>query len=429
MSDVRGTLEPWLTTVGADQQRAKFVAEAVSLQCDPHESIQYRLPAKGSLIHEKEGETERFEPSDNETLFAAVTDKQLLFAYDTSGETTIRSIPHADITDVTVTGRFLKKRLVVEVWEAGTYRFRPASKDELGEITEYLEVVSDCWQIVEALFEDLSKTSATMTTQISSGEIQDAQETVEKAEKTVNRIQSQLSTGGLESVLGPRLADAERKLHQRRMRAHLARAETLVSEAKQLTAERTYTDAYNKYDRARKHLDVALSLADSRGFDRPPAIADLRETIDNRIANLQVLPKALGQQATERAKGTDHPDVAVEAWQEAFDHFRDALTAGWGTDFSFSGNRDELQSTVEETVTNLIRARREYAQHCLQEGKEAIDAGNRTQGLHCFREAQTQLQHATQLATEFRSGDAETLQSQLARLSTAIDRIQSVGES
>ncbi len=425
MSDVRGTLEPWLKTVGADQQRAPFVAEELSLQCGPHESLQYRLPGNGPLVHEGYKETERFEPGDEETLFAVITDRQLLFAYATAAETTIKSIPHADITEVRITGRFLKKLLVVEVWERGTFRFRPANKDDLAEVTDYLDSVSDCWQIIEALFEDLSKTRATITTQIESGNIRDARETIEKAEKTVERIRSQLSTGGLESVLGPRLADAERTLHQGRMSAHLARAETLASDAKQLRTERAYTDAYTKYDRAGKHLDIALSLADSHGLDRPPAITDRRQTIENRIANLQVLPKALGQQAIERAKGTDHPDVAVEAWQDAFDQFRDALTAGWGTEFSFSGDRDELQSTVEMTVANLISARRTYAEEYLQEGKAALEDGNHTHGIRCYRKAHTQLGRAKQLAKEFRSGDPERLNAHLTRLSAEINRLES----
>lgn len=429
MSNEHGGLTPWLTKVGVDQHRAELVAEEISLQCSHHESIQYRLRGKGQLVHEHEGETERIEPENGETLFALITDKQLLFGYHSPTETTIEPVSHANITAVDIAGRLLKKLLVVEVWEGGTYKFRPASKDQLSEISAYLESVSDCWQIVESLFEDLSKTRATLTTQIESGDVKEAQETVEAAEKTLERIRSQMVAGDLKSVIGPRLADAERTLHQRRMNAHLTRAETLVSDAKQLTADRAYTGAYNKYDRARKHLDIALSLADSRGFDHPPAITELRDTIENRIANLQVLPKALGEQATERAKGTDHPDVAAEAWQEAFDHFRDALTAGWGTDFSFSGDREDLQFTVEVTVANLISARREYATECIQKAENARKNENEMEALRCYREAQRQLEQAKQLAKEFRSGDPQAIESQIETVSVERDQIQAANSA
>jgi len=422
MSNERGALAPWLARVGADQQRAELVAEDILLQCGPYESVQYRLPGKGSLVHDDEQGRNRFEATN--TLFAVITDKQLFFGHDASGETTIEPIPHADITDVSVTGRFLKKALVVDVWEGGSYTFRPADKDQLTEIRAYLDEVSECWQIIEALFDDLGQTSAALRGQIESGEIKTAQETVETAEKTVERIRSQIAVGELDSVLGPRLADAERTLHQRRMRGHRRRAEILVREGKKLTGERAYTDAYHTYDRARKHLDISLGLAQRQGFDKPPTVTDLREHIDTRIANLQVLPKALGEQATERAKGTDHPDVAVEAWQEAFDHFRDALTAGWGTDFSFSGDRDALRVTVERTVANLINARLEYATECVNDGDDAVEDGAHSKAIHCYREAQHQLNEASQLSNEFRAGDSNAIHAELARVTATLSRLQ-----
>jgi hypothetical protein len=189
------------------------------------------------------------------------------------------------------------------------------------------------------------------------------------------------------------------------------RAEILIRQGRNQTDSRAYTGAYASYTRAREHLETALMAAIEHGFD----VVDIQTRIDdvaNRIDSLRVRPIALAHQARERAQKTDHTDIAVQAWQDALDHYRDALTAGWGTDFDFSGNVEELPARIESTVEQLLAARRRFARELLVDGISYRDAGDLETGVERCTMADTQLDTAAQLAREYRSGDPAAIREQ-----------------
>jgi hypothetical protein len=339
-----------------------------------------------------------------------MTNRRLLFAVNTPEGVRTVEIPHTDIRNVETEKRLLGATLSVDVWAAGSYTFTPADRDSLTAATEYLERVSTCWQRVVALLEDVHDQTETLVTAVEDGRVDDATEASEalerKLENALNRVE--MSGSGVREVLTERIRRAERTFHRRRIDAHVDRAEILVWQGRNHDS-RAYTGAYASYTRAREHLETALVIAIEHGFD----VVDIQTRIDdvaNRMDSLR--PIALAHQARERAQKTDHTDIAVQAWQDALDHYRDALTAGWGTDFDFSGDVEKLRARTESTVEQLLAARRRFARELLIDGISYCDAGDLETAVERCTMADTQLDTAAQLAREYRSGDPAAIREQ-----------------
>jgi tetratricopeptide (TPR) repeat protein len=387
------------------------------------EDLQYQLPGKDVLSHEQAEETEDIGVAGETDSVGVVTNRKLLFVLTSAEETEVIELPHADIRGVETTGGLLKTVLVVEVWDAGRYRFRLSSDDSLAEAVEYIRHASDCWQFADALLDELDVLTRKLGDHIEAGRLDEAETVLGEAQTTIAELRERIEADGFEAAIGPRVDEAERKLYRTRMRAHIARAKTLVAEARHQTDATDYNGAYQRYDRAGTHLELSLSIAEKQGFDEPTVARSELETIESRMRNLEVRPMALGRQATERARGTDHADVAVEAWEEALEHYRDALTAGWGTPFEGSAGTDEIRFLVEGAVGNLIEARREYAAELETQGDNDSEGGRNELARNRYERALEQLAAARDLAREFRSGDVDDIERQREGIKWKLDTL------
>jgi tetratricopeptide (TPR) repeat protein len=132
---------------------------------------------------------------------------------------------------------------------------------------------------------------------------------------------------------------------------------------------------------------------------------------------------AMAHQARERAMATDKHAVAVEHWQDAFEQYRNALTAGWGTDIDFA-DTEQLKERIEETVGDLIGAHRAYAETLEAAGDRALDSAGDTESARTrYRQARNQVDDALGLAREFRSGDPDAMRAFRDRLDEKLTQI------
>lgn len=400
------------------EQLSDELVDAIQGYLERDEEIQYRLRSTGGIEHERDGETDEIPVAAGGTSLAVVTDRKLLFAVTTpNGETGIE-IPYTDIRTVEADEGLLGATLTVEVWVDGTYRLTPNNREDLAPAADYLERISACWQRVIAALEEVHEQKDRLAAAREGGretKAREARETAEgQLEKAVKRVEE--SGEGARDILRERIRSTEREFHRTRMDAHIRRAEVLLRQARHGTDSRAYTDAYESYERAREHLERTLVIAIDHGFDRASEIQELIDTVENRTDALVVQPIALAHQARERAEGTEKPDVAVQAWQDALDHYRDALTAGWGRAFDFSGQDGTLRPKIERTVADLIAARREFARILLDDGIKYRDAGDLETADKRFEMARNQLDAAEQLAREYRSGDRDAIHEQRDRV-------------
>jgi tetratricopeptide (TPR) repeat protein len=417
MSLTRNTLREKLEPGNAPEAE-EAVIDALDGYIEASEQIKYRLPGKGEIVREENGQVDKTTAPGNGTATAIVTDRKLLFvvAAEQSSRT---AISYTEIKGVDATDGLLRSKLTVEVWGAGEYRFKIADSSELGAAVQYLQASSQCWDQVIAALDDVRERTAEMGEQIEAGDLEAAREKRQAATAKLDRAMEYLDRFDIErpAALRERITEAKRERNRTEVRTRISRAETLITEATHHTETREYTQAYQKFWYARDHLETARSIANDSDISQPPEISTKLETIENRLSHLEVRPRALAQQACERAEGTDKLTVEVQAWQEAFEHYRDALTAGWGTELEFSGDVDQLRSRIEIVVETLIERRKELAAMLEQDGDEHR-RGHPDTARDRYDEAIEQLEAALQLAREFRAGDAEALTAERDRLGT-----------
>jgi len=218
------------------------------------------------------------------------------------------------------------------------------------------------------------------------------------------------------AVLHDWIDDVRTDLERRRMSARLARVETLLEEAIHQTDSRAYTGAYRSYSRARGHVETALVVAVENDFERIGELQEKLDHIETRIDHLTVRPLALAKQARERAQKTEKLEVKTESWQEAFEHYRDALTAGCGTDLDFAGDKEAIRFQLESVVAKLIDARRTLAEQFESTADARREVGENYVAEKQYQKAVRQLEHAELVAKQFRAGNCEAIRDQQDRI-------------
>jgi len=389
------------------------VVAALDGRIEADEPVLYRLPGKGDLSQVRDGETQTVTLSSAGEAMVVVTDRRLLFVVADPDDQRVVEVSHLDLKDVNAEDGLLKSKLTVDVWNEGEYSIRTAGGETLAATVSYLRDASTCWQQVVAAVEDAAERAEELGAALEDGELETARDAREDATAKLDRAVSKLDQFDYDdpAPLVDRVEQTRTDLAQTQIRGHFARAQTLMTEAQSQTDAGAYTGAFRGYWHARDHLETALSTARKADLSKPAAIESKLDAIETRLDHLRVRPTALAQQAVERAEGTDKLDVEVEAWQEAFEHYRDALTAGWGTDIEFAGDTRDIRFQTEVIVANLIAARRRLA---AQYEDEADDADENATEL--YGAALAQLEAARELAGEFRSGDPDRIEDHIERV-------------
>lgn len=411
MTNDGGTLRNLLSGGDTSQELTDAAKRAVEQHLEPDEGLEFEVPGKATVTRESDGETTDLGDGDGGSLLA-VTDRQVLLVVYTPDDETVIDAHYTDIRNIELDSSFLKTTLVLDVWDDGSYRFRPRSSDTAEAAVEYVDSVSDAWQFCETLLDELEGQTSTIGSHVEAGRLDQAESVLEDAHVTMAELEERNDRAELGDVFAERARRAERELHRTRIHARLSRAKTLVTEAKHQTDATNYTGAYQRYDRARDHLEDALDIAAEHGFDDPPRATAEIEHIESRMKNLEVRPMALAKQATERALGTNHADEEVDAWADALEHYRDALTTGWGTSFDTAGDKEELRTLAEGAVDNLIQAHKNYAAELEMKAEQDAERGNVESARDHYENALDELDAAQDLAREFRSGDPDVIAEQ-----------------
>lgn len=416
MAFTRGGIRERLTGSSDVDVPDDVVVEALDGVVEDGEQLEYRLPGKGGFVREVDGSSETVsQPADGATL-VLVTDRKLLFVVAAPESNTVVDVAYTDIKRVDAHDGLLRSKLTVAVWGEGEYRMKIADGSELAAAVHHLREASECWDRVITALDDAYEQITVMGEQLEGGNLEPARNARERTNEKLDRARTQLDESDIDAhaPLEERIEDAQREQNRTEIQTRITRAETLLSEATQQTETREYGEAYQNFWYARDHLETALSISRQADLQEPPTIRSKLQTIENRLDTLEVKPIALGQQAVERAEGTDKLDVEVEAWQAAFEHYRDALTAGWGTGLDFSGTTEDLQFRTESIVGRLINSRQELAASYASEA--ARKQGDPERALERYDDALEQLELAEQLASEFRSGDVEEIREERAEI-------------
>lgn len=381
------------------------LADALQPYLDTDEELVHNLVGSSELVFEKNGQTEQLSVPEGEPPVVVVTDTKLLFAVVSDEDEQVVEVPYVDVRNVDVDDGLLRSTLSVDIWPTGTYRMKTNDSDTLSAAVSYVVEATDCWQYAMAMVEQATERTDAVGAAIEDGRLAEAREAREEIHAKLNRARNAIEEADVTALptLESNVDEAEATVYRTEMHARLSHAATLMTEAKHQTDARAYTGAYRRYWKARDHLETARVLARRADVEEPPIIESQLATIETHLDGLRVRPLALAKQARERANKTVKPDVRVEALAEAFEHYRDALTAGWGTDFEFAGQTDSLRSEIETIVDALVEARCVYAESLADRAQN--HSSDERYAEKTKRRAREQLDAAADLAAEFRAGD------------------------
>jgi len=401
----------------ASTEPSEAVVSAVEGEITEHEQTIHRVPGKSGLVREHDSGTEKVKKPTGGKSLALVTDEKLLFVMVGRGQSEVRQIAYTNVRSVDSADGLLRSKLTVKVWGDGEYRFKVGDGDKLAAAVRYIEEASACWQRVVSAVEDATGQTKEMGECLEDGNLTGAQEAREAAAGKLERAYRYLDDAEIDppQALIEKVETAAVEHNRTEIRNRLTRAETLITEGKHQADSRSYTGAYQRYMDARDHLESAREIARDSDIPEPPEIEAKLQRLESRLRHLEVRPMALAKQASERAEGTDKLDVEVEAWQEAFEHCRDALTAGWGTELEFEGDTWDIRLKTELIVEKLIEKRKALADEYEREGDE-LASRDPTRAIDNYETAIEQLEQAHQFASEFRAGDSDDLDDELDRI-------------
>ena len=411
MAHNAGTLRSRL--LGEGRPTKKRMVAALDSRLAETEDVEYQLSSTGGLTHEDGGDTYTKGGGDGGTVLA-VTDRKLVFVVDTRSGLETADVPYTDLKDITADSGILKTTLSVRVWGRGTYSFEPTAGSGAERVAEFATNGSRTWQRVVAALQDARQHISTIETYVADGDMDAAWSACDSARSNIGTAETRIaeSQRWFRDPLEERTERVETELSRRWMVARFERGKTLLGEATTQTEARRYDDAAATFQQARQHLERALTIAIEDGFALASDIQSTLSDLHDRLDTLRACPLTLAERARVQAQLADSPELAIVAWEETLDHYRDALAAAWGTDIDFEGETDALRMQIEWVVANLLRERERLAATLEARG----DASGNEEGGEHYRTAIDELARAHHLASQYRAGDADALAARLARL-------------
>jgi tetratricopeptide (TPR) repeat protein len=393
--------------LGGDEPVDEQMIEALESRLEESETVVYQLTSPGGLTHERDGETRERGGGDDGTILAA-TDRKLVFVVDTADSIDIADFSYPDVKEIEESG-IVRTNVAITVWWRGTFRFSPRESDTAGDVVEYVSDVSETWQRVVTALKDARQHITPLPEFISDGETIGARQARKAARKKIETATEWASSARepIQGVVEDRIAEVERDLAHTRAEAYHDRARALSSRGEALADARHYDDAFATLRRSKSHAETALAIAIQQGFEMASTVESRASTIDSQLLRLQELPLDRAERALDRALAVDNPRLAVIAWEQALEHYRDALTAGWGTDASFDGDTDALRMQIEWIVATLVDLRRRLAEHHESAG-DKFPAGTGRARTH-YEVACDHLAAAEDLASTYSAGEADAI--------------------
>lgn len=403
--------------LGGDQPATEQMVEALEARLAVTETVVHRVTSGGGLVHEYGDETSERDSGEGGTLLA-VTDRKLVIVIDTGSGVRTADIPYTDLKTVEESGGLLRIGIAIRVWGRGTIKLRSGGGGDVEEVVSFVSDASDAWQRAVAALQDARGHIADVSEHVEAGRTDAAAEAREAARDGIATARERAAAGPepVRRAIEERVVSVERDLARTRTEALLERARALRREVDDLTGASEFDAAYATYERARSHLETALSLATDEGFAVADEVRAEQDALEEALDRLRARPLERAEAALERAHDAETPITAVAAWEHALACYRDALTAGWGSGAGFAGETAALRMQVEWLAGRAIESRRRLADRYEAEGDTFQMLGTRDLSLDRYETACAHLLAARRHAREYRAGDPTDLRDRVARI-------------
>jgi hypothetical protein len=378
------------------------------------EEVVYSLASTGLVQDDDRGRLQKCGGDGGAVL--AATDRKLVIVVDTGSGLETADVPYTDLKGITYEGGLLGSTLSVRIWGRGTVEFDPRRGENAADLADFVEAAGESWRLVVAALQDARQHVAPLPEYVERGDLAAARDARESARETLGKAgdRAERAPETIRAALEERIERAETDIARTRAAARLARTRALIEEGAVRTAADEYDAAAETFVRAREHVETAFRVALENDLALIEEIQAEVRRLDDRVARLAARPLERGDRARERAQDAGRPALAALAWRDALDHYRGALTAGWGTPVEFDGDRDALRLQVEWVATNLACARQRAADRLEAAADGHREAGEDGDAHTCERAARDHLRAAERVASQYRAGDADAIRERLA---------------
>nr|WP_282594293.1 restriction endonuclease [Halorientalis brevis] len=382
---------------------------------------------KKGVRRETDDDSTAFTPGDDYRAIAAVTDTRVLFVVggcDDGDE--MFGVPYTEIEDVKTNRGVLKKS--VDVWTTSgvRWRFYVRSSVDLRSAAEYLERAAVVWSRVESQLQHARKHIAAISDHTSERDHEAAREAAKNAREYVEEAQRKATelTEDRADAIWERIQLTEQRLDEGALNIHVSRAKADVASAERLWRQEQYNDAYDAYLAARNQYERALDLARERDLSVADDIRARADQVTQSIDRLSKSPLQRAEETFEEATAATELSTRVDLLADALEKYQSALVLDWGNDTQrFAGDSDEIRTTIEAVVDELVGARRELADKHWRAGNWYSDAGQFDQAREELTAAREHVDAALTVAEELKPGLTAELAAAKRELDADLDRV------
>lgn len=373
------------------------------------ETAQHILASTSEVeVESADGET-TIGSNGEHAAYAVVSDRRLHFVRGDRPGIPQHSLELAAVERSAVYDGLLTTVLTVETPEE-TVRFEPTSAERATAASAYVERTGRYWTEFEETL-DSARTAIE--------ELEAAIEDDRGVARLKQRARSRLSKAyhvatraddAPTALMRAQIAPVEAELEVRCTPPDLDEVASLVDDAR-------YAHEASDYDRAYEALvEAHEAVSGTRHLPDDPAVREDLDAVYQRVTKLATAFLGHAEDICHNALAAEAPADTVAAWDEAFERYRSALTAGW--DEIGGVTADALRFQLSWVVRNLIDALEAEAEALEAEGDDRRRASDH------YRTALDRLERAKRLATEHPYADGEAFDDRIRRLEEKVERAQ-----
>lgn len=377
------------------------------------EAVQYVLASPGSIEHTTNGRTTTMEPSGDHAAYAVVTGRQVYFLLGDDPATAEITVELGTIRQSELRDGLLTTTLSLRT-DDESITFEPETAEQAAAAETYIDRIGSCWSDLETALTGARDTIEEFRAAVEGGGESDrlrqqARSRISKAHHCATR-EDDAPTEKMRALIEP----VEDELDRLCTAAETGQIEALLDDAR---------DAHE----SSKHEAACEALVEAGEL-----IAGARDAVDDtaaqeRLDEFELTRDELATEFIGHAEDSCHGALAAEdaadaadAWDDALERYRAALSAEW--DGVAGVGADALRFQLAWVVQHLVDALAADADRLEAEGDDLGEGHDDTTDY--YEDARDRLRRAKSLASEHPHAEGDAFDDRIERLEGKVERAQ-----
>ena len=373
---------------------------------DDRESIQYVHAGSSGIEHTTNGRSTSIEPGRGTTAYMVVTDRHVYYVLGDEPSSSEVTFPHVDITTAELKSGLLSSTVFVKTADSSV-RFKPADSSEGEVVAGYVSRVAGAWGEFDGALKDARATITDIEQRLNDGKetsrlVQAARSYISNAHHAAT-YEDDAPTEMMTNLIEP----VETELDQLCVAIDTEQIEVLLDSAREAKASGDHETAFKTLAEAHS------TIADGRKAVTDGGVLETINELGSTYDELVTMTFEDAEAACHRGQQADDPDDAVEAWREARQRYRAALSAEWDGEASVSA--EALRFQLAWVTQRLVDAHVAHADALEADAAEYDDETDR------YERAKERLKRARELASQHTFATATVSTERLDELDEKIE--------